>query len=55
MRFAAASKNNASNYATAGAHIINASTDIQQAIANRKPNYTGIAIKIGRASCRERV
>ena len=44
MRFAAASKNNASNYATAGAHIINASTDIQQAIANRKPDYTGIAI-----------
>lgn len=44
MRFAAASKNNASNYATAGAHIINASSDIQQAIANRKPDYTGIAI-----------
>ena len=44
MRFAAASKNNAGNYAAAGAHIINASTDIQQAIANRKPNYTGIAI-----------
>jgi len=44
MRFAAASKNNASNYATAGAHIINASTDIQQAIANHKPDYTGIAI-----------
>ena len=44
MRFAAASKNNAGNYAAAGAQIINASTDIQQAIANRKPNYTGIAI-----------
>ena len=44
MRFAAASKNNASNYATAGAHIINASTDIQQAIADRRADYTGIAL-----------
>ena len=41
MRFAAASKNNAGNYATAGAQIINASTDIQQAIAHRRPDYSG--------------
>ena len=44
MRFAAASKNNAGNYAAAGAQIINASTDIQQAIANRRPDYSGLAL-----------
>jgi len=44
MRFAAASKNNAGNYANAGAQIINASTDIQQAIANRRPDYSGLAL-----------